>query len=102
MRHQSFGHSFGRSFDHSLGHSAPDRTRHAFEPGKLVAGLVILGVAAAYGMDAAGEWDVRPEIVLPALLGGLCVAALTSALTYALRRRSRRATPEEGVAESGG
>ncbi|MEV6128278.1 hypothetical protein AB0M05_15820 [Streptomyces violaceusniger] len=81
---------------HSFGHSAPDRTRHAFEPGKLVAGLVILGVAAAYGMDAAGEWDVRPEIVLPALLGGLCVAALTSALTYAVRRRSRRATPEKG------
>ncbi|BBJ43016.1 hypothetical protein GCM10017744_058480 [Streptomyces antimycoticus] len=102
MRRHSFGHSFGRPFDHSLRHSAPDRTRHAFEPGKLVAGLVILGVAAAYGMDAAGEWDVRPEIALPALLGGLCVAALTSALTYALRRRSRRATPEEGVAESGG
>lgn len=88
-------HSFGHRFDHSFGHSFPDRSRHPFEPGKLVAGLVILGVAAAYGMDAAGEWDVRPEIALPALLGGLCVAALASALTYALRRRSRRAAPED-------
>ncbi|MCD9591814.1 MULTISPECIES: hypothetical protein [Streptomyces] len=88
-------HSFGHRFDHSFGHSFPDRSRHAFEPGKLVAGLVILGVAAAYGMDAAGEWNVRPEIALPALLGGLCAAALTSALTYALRRRSRRAAPED-------
>ncbi|WP_262699137.1 MULTISPECIES: hypothetical protein [Streptomyces] len=80
---------------HWLGHAGPDRTRHPFEPGKLVAGLVILGVAAAYGMDAAGEWDVRPEIALPALLCGLCVAALTSALTYAFRRRSGRTTPDD-------
>ncbi|MCQ8189203.1 hypothetical protein [Streptomyces rugosispiralis] len=98
-----FGHRFGdrdghrsdRSRRHSLGHAAPDRSRHPFEPGKLVAGLVILGVAAAYGMDAAGEWDVRPEIALPALLCGLCVAALTSALTYAFRRRSSRAAPDD-------
>ncbi|NEW70572.1 hypothetical protein G4H13_09135 [Streptomyces rapamycinicus] len=80
---------------HSLGQVSPDRSRHPFEPGKLVAGLVILGVAAAYGMDAAGEWDVRPEIALPALLCGLCVAALISALTYGLRRRSGRATPDD-------
>ncbi|WP_253209361.1 hypothetical protein [Streptomyces niphimycinicus] len=102
MRRHSFGQSSGHSFDHSLGHPVPDRTRHAFEPGKLVAGLVILGVAAAYGMDAAGKWDVRPEIVLPALLGGLCVAALTSALTYAVRRRSRRGASEEGGGEGEG
>ncbi|MEU2210469.1 hypothetical protein AB0B95_01710 [Streptomyces hygroscopicus] len=60
-----------------------------------MAGLVILGVAVAYGMDAAGEWDVRPEIALSALLCGLCVAAMTSTLSYLLRRRSRRATPED-------
>ncbi|MFE2180715.1 hypothetical protein [Streptomyces sp. NPDC059455] len=90
-----FGHRAGHWRGHSLGHAAPDRSRHPFEPGKLVAGLVILGLAAAYGMDAAGKWDVRPEIALPALLCGLCVAALTSALTYAFRRRSSRATPDD-------
>ncbi len=107
MRRRSFGHRFdhsrghlrghlrGHSRGHSLGQVSPDRSRHPFEPGKLVAGLVILGVAAAYGMDAAGEWDVRPEIALPALLCGLCVAALISALTYALRRRSGRAMPDD-------
>ncbi|WP_344591315.1 hypothetical protein [Streptomyces violaceusniger] len=97
--HPGFGHRVGHRPDHSRGHplrhASPDRSRHPFEPGKLVAGLVILGVAAAYGMDAAGEWDVRPEIALPALLCGLCVAALTSALTYAFRRRSARTTPDD-------
>ncbi|WAP56631.1 hypothetical protein [Streptomyces sp. S465] len=103
MRRRSFGRAFGDARGHGLGRSpgrlrgrpAPDRSRHPFEPGKLVAGLVILGVAVAYGMDAAGEWDVRPEIALPALLCGLCAAAMTSTLGYVLRRRSRRATPDD-------
>ncbi|MET7762290.1 hypothetical protein [Streptomyces sp. NPDC005336] len=66
--------------------------RHAFEPGKLVAGLVVLGAALAYGMDAAGQWDVRPLVLLAVVLGGLCVAGVASALTYRARRRARRAT----------
>jgi len=71
--------------------------RHPVEPGKLVAGLVVLGVATVYGLDAAGEWDVRSLVPLMVLVGGLCAAGLVSALTYLTRRtRARtRARPLE-------
>ncbi|MET7936521.1 hypothetical protein [Streptomyces sp. NPDC005322] len=69
--------------------------RHAFEPGRLLAGLVVLGAALAYGMDASGQWDVRPLVLLAVVLGGLCVSGLVSALTYRARRRARRATDPE-------
>ncbi|WKX70911.1 hypothetical protein [Streptomyces sp. XD-27] len=65
--------------------------RHPFEPGKLVVGLVLLGVAVVYGVDAAGEWDVPPFAPLVAIPAGLALAALVSILAYALRRaRARR------------
>lgn len=66
--------------------------RHPAEPGKLVAGLVVLGVAAVYGLDAAGEWDVRSLVPLIVLVGGLCGAGLVSALTHLSRRRRARGT----------
>lgn len=64
--------------------------RHPVEPGKLVAGLVVLGVATVYGLDAAGEWDVRSLVPLMVLVGGLCGAGLVSALTYVARRKRER------------
>ncbi|WP_431043844.1 hypothetical protein ACQUSR_19420 [Streptomyces sp. P1-3] len=64
--------------------------RHPFEPGKLVAGLVLLGVAVVYGVDAAGEWDFPPFAPLVAIPAGLTVAALVSVLAYTLRRARRR------------
>ncbi|WP_435241132.1 hypothetical protein [Streptomyces cucumeris] len=69
--------------------------KHPFEPGKLVAGLVMLGVALAYALDAAGEWDVRPLVLLPSAAFGLCLAGVVSALTHGLRRRrtAKRETP---------
>lgn len=66
--------------------------RHPVEPGKLVAGLVVLGVATVYGLDAAGEWDVRSLVPLMVLVGGLCVAGVVSALTYLARRKRARGT----------
>ncbi|MES4901253.1 MULTISPECIES: hypothetical protein [unclassified Streptomyces] len=65
-------------------------TRHRFEPGKLIAGLVVLGASLAYGLDAAGEWDLPPFAPLPVLLGGLCLAGLVSALAFGARRRRAR------------
>jgi hypothetical protein len=65
-------------------------TRHRFEPGKLIAGLVVLGAALAYGLDAAGEWDLPPFAPLPVLLGGLCLAGLVSALAFGARRHRAR------------
>jgi protein-S-isoprenylcysteine O-methyltransferase Ste14 len=66
--------------------------RHPVEPGKLVAGLVVLGVAAVYGLDAAGEGDVRSFAPLMLLVGGLCLAGVVSTLTYSARRRRARGT----------
>jgi hypothetical protein len=67
--------------------------RHRFQPGRLTAGLVVLGTALAYGLDAAGEWDLPPFAPLPVLLGGLCLAGLVSALatwsSWSWRRRTR-------------
>ncbi|MDW6061972.1 hypothetical protein SAZ11_33060 [Streptomyces sp. FXJ1.4098] len=64
--------------------------RHRFQPGRLTAGLVVLGTALAYGLDAAGEWDLPPFAPLPVLLGGLCLAGLVSALAFGARRRRTR------------
>ncbi|KAK1181258.1 hypothetical protein B7755_025850 [Streptomyces sp. NBS 14/10] len=64
--------------------------RHRFQPGRLTAGLVVLGTALAYGLDAAGEWDLPPFAPLPVLLGGLCLAGLVSALAFGARRRRSR------------
>lgn len=64
--------------------------RHAFEPGKLLAGLVVLGVGLAYGLDAAGEWDLPPLAPLPVTMGGLCLAGLVSALAFGVRRHRAR------------
>ncbi|WP_055546725.1 hypothetical protein [Streptomyces sp. NBRC 110028] len=66
--------------------------RHPMEPGKLVAGLVVLGVAAVYGLDAAGERDVRSLVPLIVLVCGLCAAGVVSTLTYAARRKRARST----------
>ncbi|MDT0543919.1 MULTISPECIES: hypothetical protein [Streptomyces] len=68
--------------------------RHAFEPGRLFAGLVVLGVGLAYGLDAAGEWDLPPLAALPVTVGGLCLAGLVSALAFGVRRHRARLTED--------
>ncbi|MEU1665813.1 hypothetical protein ABZ547_19780 [Streptomyces sparsogenes] len=66
--------------------------RHPFEPGKLIAGLVVLAVGLLYALDAAGEADLPPSAPLRPLVAGLCLAGLVSALTFGARlRRARRA-----------
>ncbi|QKV94399.1 hypothetical protein HUT19_23770 [Streptomyces sp. NA02950] len=69
--------------------------KHPFEPGKLVAGLVMLGVGLAYTLDAAGKWDVRPLVLLPLAGFGLCLAGVASAMTHGMRRRGRRTAEGE-------
>ncbi|MBL1095425.1 hypothetical protein [Streptomyces coffeae] len=69
--------------------------KHPFEPAKLVAGLVMLGVGLAYAMDAAGRWDVRPLVLLPLAGVGLCLAGVVSAMTYAIRRPGQRTAEGE-------
>lgn len=59
--------------------------RHEFRPGRLVAGLVLLGAGVAYALDAAGAWAMPAWAPVPGIVGGLCLAALTT--TLASRRR---------------
>lgn len=65
---------------------------HRFEPGKLLAGLVLLAVSLCYALDAAGQWNVRPFALVGAVPGGLCLAGLASSVTFGVRRRQRRRT----------
>lgn len=68
--------------------------RHDFDPAAFVAGLVFLGLAAAYFLDASGTWAVSWYAALVFTGGGLGLAWLSAVLARVLRtyRRSRAST----------
>ena len=68
--------------------------RHEFQPGKLVAGLFLTAAGALYLGDALGNWEVPWFVAIPLITAGLCLAAATGTLTYAIRRH-RRTTPPQ-------
>ncbi|USC47545.1 hypothetical protein K7395_12715 [Streptomyces filamentosus] len=74
--------------------------RHEFRPGRAVAGLVMLGLAAGYAADAAGAWEVPWTFFLPLFFGGLWLAATVTWAAYILRRRraARKASAESSGA----
>ncbi|MET8563589.1 hypothetical protein ABZV75_24505 [Streptomyces flaveolus] len=61
--------------------------RHEFQPGKLVAGLFLTATAVAFVGDAGGLWETPWFAVVPLVVGGLCLAGATAALTRGIRRR---------------
>ncbi|MFF4713836.1 hypothetical protein ACFY2V_20915 [Streptomyces eurythermus] len=61
--------------------------RHEFQPGKLVAGLFLTATAVAYAGDAGGLWDTPWFLVVPLVVGGLCLAGATAVLARAIRGR---------------
>ncbi|MFE6834520.1 hypothetical protein ACFVFI_06705 [Streptomyces sp. NPDC057705] len=63
--------------------------RHEFQPGRLLAGLVLIAAGVLYLLDAAGEADLPWFLVIPMTLGGLSLAALVGMVTYAVRRDRR-------------
>ncbi|MFI0739603.1 hypothetical protein ACH4PU_16180 [Streptomyces sp. NPDC021100] len=66
--------------------------RHDFEPGKLIIGLVLTGGGLAYLAAAAGRWHFPAFALLPALVGGLCLAGATSSVSLLVQRhRAARA-----------
>ncbi|MFF9685151.1 hypothetical protein [Streptomyces sp. NPDC014623] len=69
--------------------------RHEIRPGRAVAGLVMLTLAAGYAADAAGAWNAPWTFFAPLFFGGLGLAATTTWVSYRLRRRrqARKATP---------
>lgn len=71
--------------------------RHDIRPGRLVAGLSVLGAAAAYAGDAAGAWRTPWYTAFPVLSGGLWAAATVTWVHYRIRRRrsARSASSEK-------
>ncbi|MGW0394104.1 hypothetical protein ACWDYJ_25120 [Streptomyces sp. NPDC003042] len=63
--------------------------RHEFQPGRLLAGLVLITAGVLYLLDAAGTTDLPWLLVVPMAVGGLALSALTGMVTYAVRRDRR-------------
>lgn len=63
--------------------------RHEFQPGRLIAGIVLLTAGVLYLLDATGEADLPWFLVFPLAFGGLSLAALAGLVTYAVRRDRR-------------
>ncbi len=74
--------------------------RHEMRPGRAVAGVVMLALAAGYAADAAGTWDVPWTFFFPLFFGGLWLAATVTWVSYRLRRRrdARKASAENTAA----
>ncbi|MEV8587860.1 hypothetical protein AB0424_13090 [Streptomyces sp. NPDC051180] len=60
---------------------------HEFRPGRLLAGLTALALAALYAGDAAGAWTTPWYAGIPVLSGGLGAAGLATWIAYRIRRR---------------
>jgi hypothetical protein len=69
--------------------------RHDFQPGKLVAGVFLLGAAITFGGDARGLWSVPWFAMVPIVASGLSLAAATGTINKALRHRRGRRRPED-------
>ncbi|MFG2267639.1 hypothetical protein [Streptomyces sp. NPDC048720] len=61
--------------------------RHEFQPGKLVAGLFLSAAGAVYAGDAAGLWEAPWFLIIPLVVGGLCLAGAGTAAARGIRRR---------------
>ncbi|MFE9447252.1 hypothetical protein [Streptomyces sp. NPDC006739] len=61
--------------------------RHEAQPGRLVAGLVLVATGVVYAGDAAGLWNAEWFVAIPLVVGGLCLAGATTAVTKGIRRR---------------
>ncbi|GAA2249548.1 MULTISPECIES: hypothetical protein [Streptomyces] len=63
--------------------------RHELQPGKLVAGTVLVVAGVLYAGDAGGAWDIPWFVAIPLVTGGLCLAGAVALLTGVVRRRRR-------------
>lgn len=64
--------------------------RHRFEPARLLLGLLLVGAALSYVMQALGSWRLPAWALLLLVPAALVVAAGTAAATFAVRRLLRR------------
>nr|WSX50216.1 hypothetical protein OG409_15450 [Streptomyces sp. NBC_00974] len=68
--------------------------RHEFQPGRLIAGLVLMAAGVLYLLGATGEADPPWFFVLLMTAGGLAFAAVAGLVTYAVRRDRRERISE--------
>ncbi|WP_197350759.1 hypothetical protein [Streptomyces bathyalis] len=64
--------------------------RHRFEPARLLLGLMLMGAAVVYALDALGQWRVPVWALLVLVPASLVAAAFTAVATFAVRRLLRR------------
>ncbi|MGX1132616.1 drug/metabolite transporter (DMT)-like permease [Streptomyces glaucescens] len=77
--------------------------RHEFQPGRLVAGIFLTVAGVMYAGDAGGAWETPWFVVIPLVVGGLCLAGATGVLGRAIRRRGTdRSRPGEARPEPRG
>ncbi|MCE0447481.1 hypothetical protein LT493_34780 [Streptomyces tricolor] len=53
----------------------------------MVAGLFLTATGVVYAGEAGGLWDVPWFVVVPLVVGGLCLAGATATLTRGIRGR---------------
>ncbi|MBD0710114.1 hypothetical protein BU197_17525 [Streptomyces sp. CBMA291] len=70
---------------------------HEFRPGRLLAGLSALALAAVYAGDATGAWTAPWYVAFPVLGGGLGVAGLVTWVAYRIRRRTARSLSSDSM-----
>ena len=61
--------------------------RHEFRPAKLVAGLFLTAAGVVYLGDAGDAWETPWFVVIPLVVGGLCIAGAVATLDHAIRGR---------------
>ncbi|MFJ4687734.1 hypothetical protein ACIQNG_01780 [Streptomyces sp. NPDC091377] len=61
--------------------------RHEFQPGKLVAGVMVFLTGLVYVGDAGGAWDTPWFVTIPLIVGGLFLAGAVGVLSGSIRRR---------------
>ncbi|WP_409470162.1 hypothetical protein [Streptomyces sp. HC307] len=61
--------------------------RHEFQPGRLVAGFFVTVAGVIYAGDAGDAWETPWFVVIPVVVGGLCLAGVASMAGSAIRRR---------------
>ncbi|MDN3252312.1 hypothetical protein CJD44_24015 [Streptomyces sp. alain-838] len=61
--------------------------RHRFQPGRLVAGLFLTLAGVIYAGDAGGAWETPWFVVIPVVMGGLCLAGAVGVVARSAHRR---------------
>ncbi|WP_432080278.1 hypothetical protein [Streptomyces sp. WAC 04229] len=61
--------------------------RHRFQPGRLVAGFFLMLAGVIYAGDAGGLWDTPWFVIIPLVVGGLCLAGAVGVVTRSVHRR---------------